>query len=511
MKRLLRVSFVLVFVLGFAVIGVAEQPRKGGTVTWSVHSSPPTLDWHVTSARATEVYVGMYVWEGLTAMDAGYQPQPMLADSWEVSPNGLKWTFHLRKGVLFHNLKEMTSEDVVASFKRYLEVSPRKSILAPVSDIVATDKYTVEFLLKSPLAMLPYICMQENAQPVIHPKEIIEGAPANELPAYIGTGPYKLGEWIPGTQIVLERFDKYVSRDDIRDGLAGRKVPYLDRIVFKSIPESQVRLAGLLTGEFQGSQPLPGDYWDQVEQAPGVHPVSYTDMKPFVYFSTHENAITKNPKLRQALRIALDMDEIMFAATNDERRYEVNPDQLFFRGQTWWSETTAGVVNQKNIELAKKLAEEAGYKGERIRFVASVTSFHHRRPALILTEQLREAGFNVQLDLRDWPTVAKVLYEPEKWDMWYARIVFFSPNDLEQLKAGGFDSPEMQAFLDTLNTESDPGKLQQAVEKLKRDVIIEQVPLMTFGDMFGLGGVSDKLKGVQKSYFHPLWNAWLED
>ena len=487
----------------------AAQPRPGGTFTFAVATTPPTLDWHTTGARATIVYAGMYIWEGLAAMDEKFVPQPMLAERWDVSKDGLTWTFPLRKNVRFHNGKMMTSEDVVASINRWRQVTAKSDTVARIKEIVATDKHTVAFKLAAPLASLPYVLSREGQQPVIHPKEIIENAPINKLSAYVGTGPYKLGEWVPDRHIVLDRFPQYSARDDVRSGLAGRKVAYLDRIVFRSIPESEVRLAGLRTGEFDAAQPLPQEYLAELKKVAGAQPVIVRfDMKPVIYFSM--DGPTKNVKLRKALRAALNMDEIMYAATGSQDFYDLNPDQLWFRFQALWSDAGKEIYNQNNVASAKTLAKEAGYKGEPLRFLASATQFHHKRPAIQITEQLKAAGFNVTLDLRDWPTVSQMQRDPSKWDITYTRTVVTVPSEAELVTSMGFKSPETQKLLDTVSTETDLEKLRAAFEAFKRDVIVEQVPWVTMGDMFALRGVRTYVKGLQPIYTHPLWNVWLE-
>jgi peptide/nickel transport system substrate-binding protein len=434
----------------------------------------------------------------------------MLAESWKVSADALEWTFPLRRGVRFHNGKEMTSADVVASLNRWRKVSPRAEEFSRVKEVVAPSAYTVVFKLSAPMATLPYVLTQEGAQPVIHPKEIIEGAAPNKLSAYVGTGPYKLTEWVPDRHIILDRFDQYSSRSDVRGGLAGKKVAYLDRIVFKNIPESEVRLAGLKTGEFDGAHPLPQEYLKELEKTPKVRPaIVKFDMKPTLFFSLE--GIMKDVRMRKAIRAALDMEEIMFAATGNDKFYELNPDQLWFRWQALWSDTLRPVYNQKNVALAKKLAKEAGYKGEPIRFLASSTQFHHRRPAIQITEQLVAAGFNIALDLRDWPTVAKTQMEPSKFDLTYIREVLNYPSEVSLVKYTGFNSPELQKLIDTINTEPDQGKLREAFETFNREVMMEQVPWITMGDMFALRGERERLKGMQPIYAHPLWNVWIEE
>jgi peptide/nickel transport system substrate-binding protein len=504
----------LAVAVALLIVGLASGPsfaqKRGGTVTFAVASTPPTLDWHINTVRAVAVYAGMYVWESLTALDEKSVPQPMLAESWKVSADRLEWSFSLRRGVRFHNGKEMTSADVVASLNRWRKVSPRAEEFARVKEVVASGPYTVVFKLSAPMATLPYVLSQEGAQPVVHPKETIEGAAPNKLPAYVGTGPYKLTEWVPDRHIILDRFDGYVPRSDVRGGLAGKKVAYLDRIVFKNIPESEVRMAGLKTGEFDGAHPLPQEYLKELEKTPKVRPVIIQfDMKPTIFFSLE--GIMKDVRMRKAIRAALDMEEIMLAATGNEKFFDLNPDQLWFRWQALWSDTLKPAYNQKNVALAKKLAREAGYKGEPIRFLASSTQFHHRRPAIQITEQLVAAGFNIALDLRDWPTVAKTHLEPAKWDLTYTRTVLNYPAEVSIVKYTGFNSPELQKLLDTIAMEPDQGKLRDAFEAFNREVMLEQVPWITMGDMLALRGERERLKGMQPIYTHPLWNVWIED
>lgn len=500
---------LLLALLPTVVAAGGSEPKRGGTLTFAVATTPPTLDWHTTGARATAVYAGMYIWESLVAVDEKFVPHPMLAERWDVSRDGLTWTFPLRRNVKFHNGKVMTSEDVVASLNRWRRVSPRAEIMAKVKDVVATDKHTVVFRLGAPLATLPFILSREGNQPVIHPKEIIENAAVNKLTAYVGTGPYRLVEWIPDRHIVLERFPDYAARTEARGGMAGKKVAYLDRIVFRNIPESEVRLAGLRTGEFDGVQPLPQEYLKELKGLPGVQPLIVKfDMKPTVYFSME--GITKDVKLRKAIRAALNMDDIMLAATGDPNFYDLNPDQLWFRSQGLWSDRGKEIYNQNNPALAKKLAAEAGYKGEPLRFLASATQFHHRRPAVMIHEQLKAAGFNVILDLRDWPTVSQMQRDAKKWDFTYTRTVLTVPSEVELVTSMGFTSPETSKVIETISVETDVEKLRSAVETFKQEVIVEQVPWITMGDMFALGGLRTHVRGLQPIYTHPLWNVWID-
>jgi peptide/nickel transport system substrate-binding protein len=506
--RIFAATFGLLFL---ALAGAQDDPRSGGTFTFAVATTPPTFDWHISTAQSVQIYGGLYIWEGLFALDESLAPRPMLVESWDISDDNLLWTFNLRQGVPFHNGKEMTSEDVVASVERWRQVSPQAAKLERVREVVAVDEYTVQFVLDAPLAPLPYILADQAATPVIHPREVIEGAGPNELPEYIGTGPYRFGEWVPDRHIVLERFDDYASRDEEDwGGLAGRKNAYLDTIIFRNIPESEVRLAGLETGEFHAANPLPADYYDQLQALPDVEPfIIDFDSRPVLYFSMA--GMMEDVRLRKAIRAALDMDEIMFAATGNEAFYDLNPDPLFYRFQQFWSGIGEEVYNQNDFELARQMAEEAGYGGEPIRFLASSTQFSHRQPAIMITEQLRDAGFNIELDLRDFATVTQVRQDPTVWEMTYTRTRIPELTKIENVRDRGFDSPEFQKMLDTTFEETDTEALRVAFEEFKQEVMIDQVPWLVLGDMHGMGGVASHVRGFTGEYNHPLYNVWLDD
>jgi len=160
---------ILCLSIGFAA-EAQEQDRFGGTLIVGVSDSPPTLDWQWSTTDATR-HAAKYIWEGLVEFDANDETQPMLVKKWEISEDGLTWTFYLREGVLFHNGKEMTSEDVVASARRWVEIGPFKLVLGSINSINAIDKYTVEFKLDekcgallATMAMPAGICQRKSAK-----------------------------------------------------------------------------------------------------------------------------------------------------------------------------------------------------------------------------------------------------------------------------------------------------------------------------------------------------------
>lgn len=160
----------------------------------AVTAQPPTLDSAMTVSQVALDIAGN-IYETLYTLNEDYEPTPMLAESVDVSEDGLTYTFHLREGVKFHNRNEMTSDDVVASMNRWLEKSSRAKTLLAGAKFETQDPYTTVLHLEKATSDVLIIMSAQANFPAIMPKEIIESAPAEGVTEYIGTGPFKFEEW----------------------------------------------------------------------------------------------------------------------------------------------------------------------------------------------------------------------------------------------------------------------------------------------------------------------------
>src|SRR5437870_1434095 len=228
-KYVLLALATLALVTGSAL--TAEAQKKGGILKVGNLGEPPSLDAHWTTASITETLTN-HIYEGLYSLDSSNRPIPMLAESHTVSKDGLVYTFKLRQGVKFHNGKEMTSEDVVASLARWGKQSIYgKALFAQVAEWKALDKYTAEMKLKEKSAIVLISLAVPNNFGAIYPKEIAEKfAPEVKATEYVGTGPFKLAEWKPDQYIRMVRFDDYKSRTEKPNGYGGGKTAYVDEI-----------------------------------------------------------------------------------------------------------------------------------------------------------------------------------------------------------------------------------------------------------------------------------------
>ncbi len=204
---ILRASLAIGLGLVLALAAPATAQKKGGDLIVAQPAGTNTLDPHFTaSAAARNMMLAMY--ETLVTIDENASPIPLLAARWEVLDNGLTYRFELRKGVKFHNGKELTAADVKGSLERFARVSPEKQTLAPVAAIETPDPHVVVIRLKQlDTAFLDRLASPASPTTII-PAE--DAAKEVNKTSHVSTGPYQFVEWVPDSHVKLRRFDGYV-------------------------------------------------------------------------------------------------------------------------------------------------------------------------------------------------------------------------------------------------------------------------------------------------------------
>src|SRR5215475_5968301 len=331
----LLVLAAFVLIAGNAL--TAEAQKKGGILKVGNLGEPPSLDAHWTTATITEVLTN-HLYEGLYTLDANRRPIPMLAESHTVSKDGLTYTFKLRQGVKFHNGKEMTSADVAASLNRWgAQSTYGKTLYARVAEVRAIDKYTVEMRMKEKTAIVVISLAIPNNAAAIYPLEICEKfKPADKATEWIGTGPFKLVEWKPDRHIKMVRFDDYQPRKEATSGYGGRKVVYVNELLWMPVPDAATRVAQIETGELDFADDLDLNAYDRLKKTPGVQAIV---AKPYYWlvgvFNKKEGLMT-NQKLRQAWQAALDIEPIMKNVAGGHRElYRMDSSLAFVENAPW--------------------------------------------------------------------------------------------------------------------------------------------------------------------------------
>jgi peptide/nickel transport system substrate-binding protein len=416
-----RGAYAVVVVLAYLGLSAgaaltAEAPVRGGTLTVALVPEPS----HLNSAFDTSpqvVMVSTKTNEGLLSYDLDLNPVPQLAESWKVSPDGLRITFNLRHGVHWHDGKEFTSADVEFSvMKVWRELHGRgASTFAAVSAVETPDPYTAVFVLSRPA---PYIVSAlAGFESLVIAKHIYDGTnvranPANSAP--VGTGPFRFKSWSRGGSIILERNPDYWA--------PGK--PYLDQIVFSIMPDASARAAALESNQammvFQSMLPLSDA--KRLSQLPNLEltTAGYTYQSTMMFLEFNlDNATLHDTRVRQAIAHALDRD--------------------FVTENIWYGfgETATGPIHQAlnafysskvprytyNPDRANKLLDEAGLprnaSGARLNLTLDVLPFgdQYVRTAEYLRQALADIGIIVNIRAQDFPSFIKHVYADRAFDL----------------------------------------------------------------------------------------------
>jgi peptide/nickel transport system substrate-binding protein len=513
-KSVSLVLAALVLVAGSAL--TAEAQKKGGILKVGNLGEPPALDAHWTTASITETLTN-HIYEGLYSLDSSNRPIPMLAESHTVSKDGLVYTFKLRQGVKFHNGKEMTSEDVVASLARWGKQSIYgKALFAQVAEWKAVDKYAVEMKLKEKSAIVLISLAVPNNFGAIYPKEIAEKFPPEvKATEWVGTGPFKLAEWKPDQYIRMVRFDDYKSRNEKPNGYGGGKTAYVDEIRWQPVPEVATRVAQVETGELDFADDLNLDAYDRLKKNSNLRPIVAKPYYWLVAVLNKKEGLMTNQKLRQAWQAAIDIEPIMKnVAGGHTEFYRMDSSLAPVEISEWHTKLTGLPWNEHNKAKAKKLLQEAGYKNEPIRFMTTQEYKWMYDFALLSKQQLEDAGFNIDLQVVDWATLVKRRNNSKEYDAFTTGIgIFYDPTHPAFLTAswpGWTTDEDILKLQSELARETDPKKRMALWEKQTRQ-FYEKVPVIRYGDLFGLRAIRNTTKGFnEKTERVRFYNVWVE-
>jgi peptide/nickel transport system substrate-binding protein len=465
-----------------------------------------------------------HVIEYLFTMSEGNEYIPDLAEAFEVSEDGMSFTIPIRQGVPFHNGKELTSEDVVASLGRWQRMAQRgASLLETNTRLEAADDYTIEMEFSEPNGGLLFGIGHYGGLAGIFPSEVVEkyydeDEEADEQitdPAdVIGTGPYVHHEWVPDRSLVFRRFDDYAMRDEPVDGRGGGRHAYAAEIEFIPVPDATTRLNGLIAGEYHVSYDVAPAQYEQVEADPNL--VSYIirpGSKAVAVFNKAQGPFT-DVRLRQAALAATNSDEVMAGAVDNAEFYGVFASLAGPEWEFWYTEVGEEYFNQGDVERAQELIAETDYDGEVLRWITTRDFDYMYRSALVAQQQWGEAGLNIELVVSDWPTVITNRSEPDEYEIFSTGIGFAG----DPLGTSAYTSnwpgwtPEgrITEAYEQLIREADPDVRKQLWEDLQL-AFYEEVPYVQFGERYALRATRSNVQGFTNRPDFFVWNVWLED
>lgn len=495
-----------------------EEPQGegvyGGRLEVALSGDLLTLDMHAVSATALNL-VGWHMYETLFTHDAEYANIPMLAEAHEVSDDGLTHTITLREGVPFHNGEIMTSADVIASIERWSDGYAYALGLMDVTDeLVAVDDNTIEFRLSEPYGTLTATLAQQGRGASIYPKSVIDASTKDNLSEPIGTGPYAFVQWDRDRQILLERFDDYAALPGDSNGYGGHKFAYVDEIRFVPVPDEGARQAGLSTGEYHFLETVPTDLFDAMANDPNITAELLPPIGWSVFILNTRTGPMENVTLRKAIQAALDLEPILQAGFGDGF-FRLDPGIMSLE-TVWHSTAGEEFYNMADPDRARELAEEAGYNGEVIRWTCTQEYSDHYNRSFVAVQQLEDAGFNVELIVKDWASILAEQSDPEAWDITATGTTLRAdPTGLFLMNvcdvAGWWCDEETMDLVQQLRSESDFDTRMGIWEQIHFN-IYDQVPYIKNGDTMTLTARGANVMNLSPLLmFGPmLWNVWLE-
>lgn len=509
MLRLPR-RHLLSLLLAALPFSALAAPPKGGAANLAMIGEPQSLDPMASTADLVGTIM-QHVYETLYTFDAKWNAVPMLADGMPtVSKDGLTYSINIRKGVKLHSGRDLDAQDVVASLKRWMEMAPRgKSVAKDTVSLNATGSHAIEWKFKAPSASLLAQLALPSGMAIIMAKESI----ATPLVSFVGTGPYKFKERRPDQYVILTRHDTYSARSEPPSGYAGKREALLDELRFTPVPNANTRVEGVLAGQFHYADQLPTEALGRLEKgAPAVQAILTPSYGfPYMVFNTKEGVMA-NQALRQAVQLSIGEGEMLQAAYGDKRFYIAEANH-FPQGTPFYSTAGQDVYNKQDAKRGQDMAGKAGYKGDAIRILTSRQYEFHHTMVQVMAEQLRAAGFKVEMQVVDWATLVQRRSDSKVWDIYMTHSGQFpepmlSPPQLGDGAPGWWDTPAKAKVLGDFNHQTDPAKRAQLWTAVQQTVYNE-VPYINVGKFSSLSGRSSKLEGYVPSTWPFFWNTGL--
>lgn len=507
----MRARAMMALLLGLALVAgflapASGGPAAGGSVVFPIVGDPTFNPWHprhfIESIPATRV-----LFNGLTKPGKDRVPAPDLAEKWEVSPDALTWTFTLRRGVKWHDGRDFTADDV--KFTYDLVINPRMGaqqagIYRTIKEVKVVNPTTVQFVLEAPFASLPVV-MGTNSG--IIPRHAFQGITdpwthdAFNKRAPIGTGAFKMKEYVAGSYVTLERNPNY---------FAG--APTIETITFKVLPDVNAQIAQLLSGDLTLAFIDNPALVRAVQGRPTIEVNTVPEATFYWIAPNFTNRLFQDRRVRQAIMHAWDRPAMI---------------KGFLEG---FAEPASGPISpalgaylNRNVKTydfdrtkARALLAEAGWRpgpdgvlvkdGQRFRTTLSYPTVQYFEPLAALIQQyLRVVGIEVVLDGLDFNTFIAQRFLAKRYELiagwWrYPADPDFYPYMHSSNAERGFNVPQYRnAEVDALLEAGRKGTTVQDRQRVYmkfQEVVAEDLPYLYLWWPSEIRAWNKRLKGV---------------
>jgi peptide/nickel transport system substrate-binding protein len=474
------------------------KPAGGELVCgWSNTPEITTLD-PAQINQVLQFQITSNVLSGLTHINADLTAEGDLAENWEVSADGLEWTFHLRQGVTWHNGDPFTADDVVYTYNRSKdpEKSIHSAVLANVTDCQKVDDNTIQLVLSAPQASLLVKTLERasgRAMTIVNGRALEEMGTEQYGLMPVGTGPFKVTEHKLGQGVVVERFDNYY--DPSR--------PILDKISFLPIPEAEPLAAAIEAGDIQliGGNPPAAALIDRflanpdlvVSEigGPGFQALwlnPWRDPMKVPDFDKPVEELKQEPgfMVRLAIAKAIDREDLIARALFGRgvpAFGTINPAMRYF------FDTAINDTSEQRFDVAEaqRLLADAGFpNGEGFPTLKLLTTPDGKREGEILADMLKQnLNITIELDLKDWTVLVELTnevdfdlarigsggdYDPDDGlvDWMQTTSKFNGPDRPSDMPFGYFSIKEVDELVNQERAETDLAKRKELVQQANK-------------------------------------------
>jgi len=465
---------------------------------------------------------GYMVYDTLFALDSKMQPRPQMVAEHSVSSDGLTWNFSLRDRLRFHDGAPVTSEDVVASLRRWsIRDGHGAQMLADGNRLEAVDAKRFRLILQRPWGLVLDALAKPSGLPAfIMPARVAATPIATSLTDPTGSGPYKLAreDWRLGDRTTYRRNADYVPRAEPPDGLAGGKIARVETVEWVMLPDAATALNALQTGEIDIFEELPPDLFPVVARHRGLRLAAQDSAGVQPIFRMNQAvAPFDNPRLRQAMRLLVDPAEMMPAYMPDPARWQ--DCRSFFPCASPFHTNEGWIA--PNLDLARTAVQQSGYDGTPVVVLDAQDSTISSTFARVSADRMRRAGLNVDLQAMDWATLVtrRLSKNPVNQGGWSlfcsapAAVDLMDPVSHIALRSAGPrtalpgwpEDAEMERLRDAFAVAPSMEERRRIATATQRRAV-EVVPYLPIGMMSLVRGHNTRLSGILDAAIPVYWN-----
>ena len=507
-----------------------ESPQnQGGQIVEGAFSDAETLNGILTQDTASSRVISMLTKSVIGTHPENTEPIPELAEDWDISEDGLEYTFHLREDVTWHDGEQLTAADVVFTFETHMHEetgSPRTAELtARIDTVEATDDYTVQFTLNmqaSPFLQqnMVYYIVPEHVLGDVEPADLAaHGFSTGEQGVTIGCGPFQFEEWVSGDYVMLTKYEDYYEGE-----------PNIDTWIRRIVPDQTVLAQQIGTGEVDYGAIQESDY-ESLDQQDSVD-VTEFDTFNFTFYAYQLNpertTLFEEPEVRQALVYGLDRSSMV-----DAIRFGIGEVARGTMPRPSWAYDPDSLDRDYEFDpdRAREMLEEAGWvegddgirerDGERFSFEIYTNAGNEIREqyVTVMQEQWREIGVECIPQTEEWNAFLDRITGTRDFDMF---LVGFSwgvdPHQETMWGTGGgfnmneYSNPDVDDLLAQGLETTDQDERREIYTEMQ-NIILEDVPSVILDFPQGIYGVNQRCHNIFPNdvYFTVNAHEWWVD